>query len=411
MLNWFRGLASVSRLHFGQTLSSVTPSGVLCWIKSDQSRLDSEVWAVLNQNLKPSPVLPVVWKYFWQLLKSIVDPCNWLIYRHWVYDLVEYVLPMSAYCSVRARFRWKRLSHGGVFCLHRTLRTLLMISNLFTTSEPTLILWLLSHLHVVPIEQMSCWLTKLCRRSWYWLLCYCRKSKYIFFHYSANVIPICTMYNTAFTVKSTNYRGRIIDGTLHLPTFSQMSNVIGSTQNHVTHIHSFISCWQLLSHRHSHRLHHTAMFSPKTRTPCPWCLFNMLRYLKTKNLNYITGSDSPLWRAHFHLWSVPLIFFVRLGFKKTKMGEKRERWRRRTRDSGELKKLGGGFKLDSKLGMEWVWVRVAMWALLFLGPPHTAVNEKKMSERRRMGHSHETSGLLYKHKHRQNLNRTFYALP
>lgn len=105
-------------------------------------------------------------------------------------------------------------------------------------------------------------------------------------------------------------------------------------------------------------------------------------------------------------------FFARLGFKKTKMGEKRERWRRRKRDSGELKKLGGGgFKLDSKLGMEWVWVRVAMWALLFLGPPHTPVNEKKMSEQRRMGHSHETSGLLYTHKHRQNLNRTFYAIP
>lgn len=320
---------------------------------------------------------------------------------------------MSAYCSDGARFRWnvsKCLSHG-VWCLHRTLTTLLMISNLFTTSEPTLILWLLSHLRVVPIEEMRCSLTKLCLRSWYYYSIVTNINKKNV-HYTASVIPIRPMYNTALTVKSTNYRGRIIDGTLHLPTFSQMSNVIGSTQNHVTHIHSFISCWQLLSHRHSHRLHHTAMFSPKTLTPCPWCLFNMLRYLKTKNLNYITGSDSLLWRAHFHLRSVPLLFFARLGFKKTKMGEKRERWRRRKRDSGELKKLGGGgFKLDSKLGMEWVWVRVAMWALLFLGPPHTPVNEKKMSEQRRMGHSHETSGLLYTHKHRQNLNRTFYAIP
>lgn len=169
-----------------------------------------------------------------------------------------------------------------------------------------LILWLLSLLRVVPTEQISCSLTKLCFHSCYWLLFHCR----IFFNFFFfNVIPIRPMYNAAFTVKSTNYRGHIIDGTLHLPAFSQMSNVIGSTQNHVTHIHSFISCWQLLSHRHSHRLHHTAMFSPKTLTPCPWCLFNMLRYLKTKNLNYITGSDSLLWRAHFHLRSLPLLFF------------------------------------------------------------------------------------------------------
>lgn len=63
----------------------------------------------------------------------------------------------------------------------------------------------------------------------------------------------------AFTLKSTNYRGRVIDGTLHHPTFPQASNVIGSAQNHVTHthIHSFINkrCWQLPSHRRSHRLH------------------------------------------------------------------------------------------------------------------------------------------------------------
>lgn len=256
---------------------------------------------------------------------------------------------MSAYCSDGARFRWnvsKCLSHG-VWCLHRTLTTLLMISNLFTTSEPTLILWLLSHLRVVPIEEMRCSLTKLCLRSWYYYSIVTNINKKNV-HYTASVIPIRPMYNTALTVKSTNYRGRIIDGTLHLPTFSQMSNVIGSTQNHVTHIHSFISCWQLLSHRHSHRLHHTAMFSPKTLTPCPWCLFNMLRYLKTKNLNYITGSDSLLWRAHFHLRSVPLLFFCKAwiqkdkdGRKEGKMEEKKKRqwWIKETRRGGVLNSI------------------------------------------------------------------------
>lgn len=42
----------------------------------------------------------------------------------------------------------------------------------------------------------------------------------------------------SFTPKSTNYRGHIIDGTVHHPTFSLMSNATWYIQNHVLHIHS-----------------------------------------------------------------------------------------------------------------------------------------------------------------------------
>lgn len=82
-------------------------------------------------------------------------------------------------------------------------------------------------------------------------------------------------YTNSFYSESANYRGHIfIDGTLHHPTFSHLSNVIGSTQNHVIDVYSFIHeerCWQEPSLQHFHRLHHTA--SQKTPLPLPMMPF------------------------------------------------------------------------------------------------------------------------------------------
>lgn len=78
----------------------------------------------------------------------------------------------------------------------------------------------------------------------------------------------------------------------------------------------------------------------------------------------------------------PFFFFFKRAFRKIKIGGKIEKkvkenlWKKCRGgacgiQTGQLS--GGGVSEGESL-------RAAMWALLFLGPPHTVVNEKKMSE-------------------------------
>ncbi len=136
-------------------------------------------------------------------------------------------------------------------------------------------------------------------------------------------------------VQSPTYRGCIMDAALHFPTFSQMSNVIGSTQNTITllFIHKrtplAASALPTFSQTSSHS--HVLSRNPHSLPMMP---FQHVAVPQDENLNYITGSDLLLWRALFHLRSLPSPFF-RLGFKKTKTGETSERRRRRKRESSE----------------------------------------------------------------------------
>lgn len=138
-------------------------------------------------------------------------------------------------------------------------------------------------------------------------------------------------YALAFILKSTNNRGHVTDGTPHHPTFPQASNVIGSGQNHISHTYSFIHKRASLAALDRPTFSQSSSLK-KSLVCCPWCLFNMLRYHKTKNLNYITGSDLLPWRAFFfffffsffNLRSLPSLYF-RLRFKKIKMEKRGKR--------------------------------------------------------------------------------------
>ncbi len=165
---------------------------------------------------------------------------------------------------------------------------------------------------------------------------------------------------TVFTLNSTANRGHNITGTLHHPAFSQISNVIGSTQNPIPHIHSFIHKQTLLaapvlptfSQTSSHN--HVPSRNPRSLPMMP---FQHVAVPQDENLNYITGSVSLLWRALFICGRSPRLF-LGSDSKWQRLEKTRKSWRRRTRDGGKWKKFERCGVLNQIA--EWGWSEVEL---------------------------------------------------